>query len=149
MLNLLTLAIDTEKTSNEENCNWPRKTISFKRTWPSLVSLMSPAPDTSLQNESGTRRIFVEVFTTKRKCAVKRRKRFVEDKRCGKRRHDEEGLHFHCSTRTKTGAKDTLQTFGSIDVHLQGLQGCNDISLPLCEHRHGRHSDLWLGMEND
>ena len=75
-------------------------TISFKRVLPSLVSLISPAPPTSLQqNQRESER-------------ERERERERKRERCVY-------IHFDGAFGAEVGLEDILQAFGGVDVHVK------------------------------
>ena len=77
-------------------------TISFKRVLPSLVSLISPAPPTSLQNKNQREN---------------QRERERESERVREERERER--HFDGAFGAEVGLEDILQAFGGVDVHVK------------------------------
>ena len=77
-------------------------TISFKRVLPSLVSLISPAPPTSLQNKNQREN---------------QRERERESERVRKERERER--HFDGAFGAEVGLEDILQALGGVDVHME------------------------------
>ena len=80
-------------------------TISFKRVLPSLVSLISPAPPTSLQNKNHRER-------------ENQRENHREREREREKERERE-RHLDGAFGAEVGLEDILQALGGVDVHME------------------------------